>query len=208
MVHQAFYSPFGVSVFTVGVGQAQMVTTAAVVALWFVPLLAYPAVFARFMFSVKPPRGGRVPVLEAVFGAILLIAAVMLLLRVAALRNALRVNNGDPSGFLVLAVFVGLVGMLSLALFSKGIAEVLTFRFGYPLIRPAYKWWLARRHLGRVRTPEAILGIYLPARRAARQRAVKRRAAWRRDLLRAGRTYRLALRGPCSAILPTVLLAL
>jgi hypothetical protein len=193
IVHQAFYSPFGVSVFMVGVGQAQMVTTAAVFALWFVPLLTYLAVVVRFLFSVKPPREGRAPVLEAAFGAVLVIGTLMLFLRVAVLRDAVRVTNRDPSGFFVLSVFVAMVGVLSLALFSRGLAEVLTFRFGYPLIRPALKWWMVRRYLGRDPTSEAVFTIYLPARRAARKRAARRRAGWRRDLQRAGRTYRLAL---------------
>jgi hypothetical protein len=176
LVHQAFYSQFGVSVFMVGLGQAQMVTTAAVLALWFVPLLAYPVVLARFLFSMKPPRGGRAPVLEAALGAVLLLGTLMLLREGSTLRNALRPTDGEPSGFLVLAVFVGMAGMLSLALLSRGTVEILTFRFGYPLIRPAVKWWMLRRYLGRAWTPEAIFTTYLPARRASRQRAVRRRA--------------------------------
>jgi hypothetical protein len=137
MVHQAFYSPFGVSVFMVGVGQAQMVTTAAVFALWFVPLLTYLAVVVRFLFSVKPPRGGRVPVLEAAFGAVLVIGTLMLFARVAVLREAVRVTNGDPSGFFLLAVFVAMVGVLSLALFSRGLAEMLTLD-GVSLLSAGY----------------------------------------------------------------------
>jgi hypothetical protein len=193
IVHQAFYSPFGVSVFMVGVGQAQMVTTAAVFALWFVPLLTYIAVVVRFLFSVKPPRGGRAPVLEAAFSTVLVIGTLMLFSWVAVLRDAVRVTNDDPSGFFFLAVFVAMVGVLSLALFSRGLAEMLTFRFGYPLVRPALKWWMVRRYLGRAPTSEAVFTTYLPARRASRRRAARRRAGWRRDLQHAGRTYRLAL---------------
>jgi hypothetical protein len=160
MVHQAFYSPFGVSVFMVGVGQAQMVTTAAVFALWFVPLLTYLAVVVRFLFSVKPPRGGRVPVLEAAFGAVLVIGTLMLFARVAVLREAVRATNGDPSGFFLLAVFVAMVGVLSLALFSRGLAEMLTFRFGYPLLRPALKWWMVRRYLKRFASSGDIVAYH------------------------------------------------
>jgi hypothetical protein len=118
---------------------------------------------------------------------------LMLFSRVAVLRDAVRVTNDDPSGFFFLAVFVAMAGVLSLALFSRGLAEMLTFRFGYPLMRPALKWWMVRRYLGRAPTSEAVFTTYLPARRASRKRAARRRADWRRDLQRAGRTYRLAL---------------
>ena len=102
-----------------------MVTTSAVIALWVVPLLAYPVVLARFLFSVKPPRAGRAPILEAAIGATLFIGTVIILVTVAALRTGLDTTGNGPSGFGILALLIGMVGMLSLVLLLKGVLQKL-----------------------------------------------------------------------------------
>jgi hypothetical protein len=189
LIHQSFYRAFGLSVSMVGVGQAEMVTSAAVFALWVGPLLAYPAVIVRFLFSRAQ---GRAALLEATFGAILLIGTV-LLLQWAPLKDAMRDLDGNsPSGLGILAMFLAMVALLSFVLFVKGLGDLSAAAVFYRGIRPAYKRWQVRRYLGRVRTTEAVFTTYVPARRTARRRAARRRAAWRRDLRAVGRTYRFA----------------
>lgn len=190
LIHQSFYRAFGLSVSMVGVGQAEMVTSAAVFALWVGPLLAYPAVIVRFLFSRARGRGA---LLEAIFGAVLLIG-MLLLLQLAPLEDAMRdIDGSSPSGLGILAMFLAMVALLSFVLFVKGLGDLSAAFLFYRGIRPAYKWWLVRRYLGRPRTTEAVFTTYVRARRAARRRAASRRAAWRRDLRAVGRTYRFAL---------------
>jgi hypothetical protein len=190
VVHQSFYNPFAVSVFMVGVGQAQMLTLAAVYALWLVPPFIYPAVLVRFLFSTGFPKSARVPVLEAAFGALLLSGIVFLFVRVASLRALGSGNN--LSVLYVLTFFATSVGLLGFALLFKGITDLMSLK-AYPFVgRPVIRWWRIRKHLGRTSTSKAVWSTYLPARRRARKQATARRAAWRRDFRRASRTYRLA----------------
>jgi hypothetical protein len=192
VVHQAFYSEFGVSVFTVGVGQAQMVTSAAVFALWLVPPIIYPAVLVRFVFSTAIPKGARVPALEAAFGLVLLAGTVMLFVWVAPLPDTLRGTDNNLSGLFVLVFFVASAAFLSIVLLFKVANDLLRLKV-YPLALSVVKWWRIRRYLRRNSSSEAVWRIYMPARRIARKRAARRRATWRHDLQRAGRTYWLAL---------------
>jgi hypothetical protein len=147
LIHQSFYRAFGLSVSMVGVGQAEMVTSAAVFALWVGPLLAYPAVIVRFLFSRAQ---GRAALLEATFGAVLLIGT-MLLLQWASLKDAMRDLDGNsPSGLGILAMFFAMVALLSFVLFVKGLGDLSATAVFYRGIRPARLPSCKRRPTGSV----------------------------------------------------------
>jgi hypothetical protein len=190
-VHQSFYSVFGVSLATVGVGQAQIVTSAAVVALLLALLVTSLAVIFRLPYT-RRPSPWRVALLEGIAGAVLAGVALALL---TPLARAARGAKGGPSDVLLTVVFfVVMVSLLGAALAVRGLGDLL-IRWCLRWLYQVRKRLLVRRYLGQDVTTEAVIATYLPARRAARRRIARRRArraAWGRDLRVASRTYRLA----------------
>jgi hypothetical protein len=91
------------------------------------------------------------------------------------------------------AVFVGMTAFLGAVLLVRALRDLLLSRSHYRWVRQVRKWLLLRQYLGKDASAEAVIATYLPSRRAARQRAARRRAGWQRDLRAIGRTSRLAL---------------